>query len=88
MEEKKKCNYLNDYGMCSKSRRLVRCKPTTIDFCDEPVEIIEADQICANCSIWGNSGIYITKEQLQDLLNGKVAYYSDGEYGTFITVKE
>lgn len=53
----------------------------------EPVEMIEFEQVVDAQSAWGNTYSYITKEQLEDLQNGKLVYIDDGEYCHFIMMK-
>lgn len=38
-------------------------------------------------SSWGNSFCYITEEQIKALQEGKVLEHDDGEYGTFIILR-
>lgn len=37
-------------------------------------------------SCYGNSYVGITKENIRQLLEGKVLFYNDGEYVTFISL--
>lgn len=37
---------------------------------------------------WGHCKIWLTKEQVQALLDGKALGYDDGEYTTFFTLEE
>ena len=81
------CQYKTEDGKC-KAYNLCECKPSTIDWCNEPVKMIPVDCICKYASYWGNSYYFITEEQLEELKNGKVIYVYDGEYSNFIAVKK
>ena len=54
----------------------------------EPIKMIDANQVGAKSSPWGNTYCYITEEQLDELKNGKVIYVDDGEYCHFIVLKK
>lgn len=82
------CNLKTDNGNCTKWRCEKECKPSNIGWCDEPVEMIDSDEMCRYSSIFGNSYSYITNDQLKELQNGKAIYINDGEYGHFIMLKE
>lgn len=54
-------------------------------FCSiEPTE----EEIAKYSSKWGNRWVEITDEDIEDLRNGKILRYSDGEYATFVVLKE
>lgn len=83
------CRYKRDDGSCAKhgNRRDILCKPSSIDWCDDSVEMINADEMCIFSSPWGNSCSFITEEQIEELKQGKVIYVDDGEYCHFIALK-
>lgn len=85
----KQCKYKRDDGSCAKrgNRRDIPCRPSSLDWCDELVEMIDADEICILSSPWGNTYNFITEEQIKELKRGKVVYVDDGEYGHFIAFK-
>lgn len=71
---------------CTKYRKNGKCQPSSLEWCDEEMKVIEADQMCRYASIFGNNYFYITEEQIEALKSGKVLY-DGGEYGTFICLK-
>ena len=82
------CKHLTPEGLCKKWGSPGRpCKPSTIEWCDDPVCIIDEDRMCRDSSIYGNTYSYITLEQIDDLMDGKVAMIDDGEYKHFICLK-
>ena len=65
-----------------------KCVPMTIDnFLEESLDRCEIDQVCRNCSIFGNDLIAITDEDIEALKQGKVLYKLD-EYGLFLVYKK
>ena len=85
----KQCRYRREDGSCAKhgNRMDIPCKPSSLDWCDGPVEMIDADEICMCSSRFGNSLSFITEEQIEELKQGKVVYIDDGEYCHFIAFK-
>lgn len=81
------CDFKNSKGRCTKYDYPRECKPSTIDWCDEEVEMIEAYKMCMCRSIFGNTYSFITEDQIEDLKAGKVVYINDGEYCHFIACK-
>ena len=81
-----KCDLFKDKH-CTKYRKNGKCRPSDLEWCDEELKVIEADQMCRYSSIFGNSYFYITEEQLDALKEGKVLYEC-GEYGTFIALRK
>ena len=55
---------------------------------DENVEMVTVKEVNDVRSRWGNSYCYITEEQVEKLKQGMVVWHDDGEYGTFIVLKE
>lgn len=65
-----------------------KCVPTTIgDFEEGKLDQCEVDQVCRNCSIFGNDLIAITDADIEALKQGKVLYRLD-EYGLFLVYKK
>lgn len=56
-------------------------KPTDGDVCIVSMD----DKVDA---MWGLSSHYITEEQIDELKNGKVIYFCDGEYAHLIAMKK
>lgn len=83
------CKYLTSEGLCTKRGKdcKIPCKPSSIDWCDEPVDVIDESQMCADSSIYGNTFSYITLEQVDELMNGKVVEIDDNECMHFICLK-
>ena len=54
----------------------------------DTIQMVDANKVDALSSPWGNSYCYITEEQLEELKNGKIIYFNDGEYGNFIELKK
>ena len=81
------CDLKTKNGLCNKHGGRYKCRPTTSEDFDEPVEMIDVDRVCRKCSIFGNSLCYITEEQLRELMAGKAIYFSDDEYGWFLILK-
>ena len=54
---------------------------------EDEVEMIEIDEVEAAQSKYGNTFSVITRNQIEELLNGKVVYISDEEYGHFVKLK-
>lgn len=79
------CKFYNN-GYCKNIGQHALCKPTTINMCDEKLTTINPEEMCQHSSKYGNGFFIITKEQLEDLRNGKVLYAID-EYGTFIALE-
>lgn len=82
-----KCDLKTQDGNCTKWRYEKGCKPSNIDWCDEPVEMIDSDEMCKYSSIFGNTYSFITSDQLKELENGKAIYINDGEYCHFVMLK-
>lgn len=49
--------------------------------------VLDMRDVCGHRSVFGNSFYKITREQLQDLMDGKVLA-DVGEYGTFIILED
>lgn len=81
------CKFKSPDGHCTKWRKNGKCIPSDLSWCDEPVEMIQADRMCERCGIFGNTYSYITEEQLEELKNGEVVHINDGEYVHFIALK-
>lgn len=81
------CCYKSADGHCTKWRSNGKCEPSTVNWCDEPVDMIEVDRMCENSSIFGNTYNFITEEQLNELRAGKAIWVGDGEYCHFIILK-
>lgn len=54
----------------------------------ERFDVIEKEETQACFSLWGNSCVLLTKEDLKALSEGKVLHHYDGEYGTFVMLEE
>lgn len=80
------CDLKLENGCCNKWNRKSKCDPSTINWFDDHMEVIEINQVCRKSSIFGNYFYIITKEQIEALLEGKVLYACD-EYGMFIALK-
>lgn len=48
----------------------------------------ERNIINKHASPWGNSGVTITEEDIAALRAGKLLFYFDGEYGTFVKLQD
>lgn len=82
------CDLFKD-GHCTKYRKNGVCIPSEVTWCDEPMMVIEANQICRQSSIFGNYLLCITEEQIEALRNGKVLRNKDAEeYNVFIALKK
>lgn len=58
-----------------------------VDF-KEKFEQIENCAAASSCaSPWGNSYIVITEDDIAALRTGKILFYTDGDYGTFVKLK-
>lgn len=70
---------IRDWGNCD-------VEPRNNNVLDTSVVIIEASQIEDHSSIFGNEYCYITREQLDDVANGKIikVRVNGGEYQVFI----
>ena len=53
---------------------------------DKKIEMVNTDDKV--CSMWGMDAIYITREQIKELLDGKVGYSEDGEYAQLLYLKD
>lgn len=77
-----------NFDHCSKwGNRNNKCEPVTLEAFREEVDQCEMEQVCQNCSIYGNDFVLITDEDIEALKNGKVLYWID-EYGTFLAYKK
>ena len=82
------CKYKGENGRCKKYGSNGRlCKPSTRDWCDYPIDMIDDSRMCEMGSIFGNDYCYITESQLKELIDGKVICVGD-EYGTFILLRK
>lgn len=79
------CELYSD-SRCSRDRRR-KCKPSSLEWLDDSVEVIEPNQMCCKGSIFGNYYIGVTEEQLEALKNGKVLFTLN-EYGIFIGLRK
>lgn len=80
------CDLKLENGRCNKYGCKYKCEPSSINWFDDNMEVIEIDQVCRKSSIFGNYFYAITKKQIEALLAGKVLYDCD-EYGMFIALK-
>ena len=62
-------------------------RPLELSDFNTPVEVISLETAQGYRSCYGNNYISITKEDIQQLQNGKILYFDDEEYGTFIVLK-
>ena len=53
--------------------------------CHDYVTVIDDEQTVDTC--WGIGSVYVTSEQIKQLLDGKNLYFSDGEYAHIICLK-
>lgn len=83
------CRYKREDGSCAKhgNRRDIPCKPSSIEYFRDTVEMMDVKEMCIFSSPWGNSFNFITEEQIEELRHGKVVYVNDGEYCHFIALK-
>jgi cystathionine beta-lyase family protein involved in aluminum resistance len=58
-----------------------------LEWFDEPVKMISIEDVDGYQSRHGNTFSFITKSQVKELLEGKVIYIYDDEYGHFIKMK-
>lgn len=65
----------------------MKCKPSTLDWCDTCLQKCDVDRMCRKSSIFGNLYFYITDEDIKALKNGKILFHVD-EYGIFIGYKK
>ena len=79
------CKYRTEEGLCNGHKR---CTPLSLDACDEPVDMIQPVDMCANQSNWGNTYNYVTEEDIEALKSGKIIYINDGEYCHFIEFRQ
>lgn len=87
MEKNLECDLITVRGTCRKND-LMSCEKCRADkywFTDE-LSVCEIGDVCRKNSIFGNSYLKITKDQLKALKEGKVLYEID-EYGTFIILE-
>lgn len=56
--------------------------------CTDKMEIIESHQMDSKKSPWGNNFLRVDMSHITALLDGKVLFYHDGEYGTYIAYSE
>lgn len=67
-----------------KVRELYKCRSQNDGV--EPVEMVDVDDEID--PYWGLSSMVITEEQVEELKNGKVIYFSDGEYAHAIALEK
>ncbi|MCP3683899.1 MAG: hypothetical protein GY861_14545 [bacterium] len=64
-----------------------KCTPREVIKEDsDPVEIFSKDENVDE--MWGIGANFITLEQIEQLKNGKCAYFDDGEYAHIIFIKD
>lgn len=82
------CKGLLQNGKCkADERRYCTFDPQNANgLFDEALETIERGEICGRRSIFGNSYLTITAEQIEDLKAGRILLHF-GEYGTFIMLE-
>ena len=80
-----KCYLRTPNGKCRIDSRY-KCVPSTLEWFDDEFEVCEVDEVCRNCSPFGNSYIKLTENDIEQLRQGKVLYQM-GEYGTFIALE-
>lgn len=87
----KTCQFSVDNGKSCRrftwSQQPCRHAGMNLDDYDHPVGLIPIDDVCQNVSIYGNEFYFITPEQIDELLAGKVIHLDDGEYTNFIALK-
>ena len=91
MNEKHECPKVvkkGDCVWCANGGVCLRNGNGLLDFgevCEDSFSIIDKQDMCdAAESTYGNSYIRITEEDIQALRDGKVLFFEDGEYGTFV----
>ena len=91
MNEKCKGCDLYKKGHCIKYRSNGDAKPSDADWLDNVTEIdgefISIDRMCRKGSIFGNTYIGLTLEDIERLKKGEIIHIP-GEYGTFIGLNE
>ena len=81
------CRFYED-GKCIKGQSQCECKPwCPEDFFEGFGTFDTFEDACAASSIFGNSAVYITEEDIADLRNGKILMHDDGEYCTLVILK-
>lgn len=77
-------------GRCHKSyysrTKCENCRSDGSWFIDK-LQVCEVGEVCRRDSIFGNAYYTITREQLEQLEEGKVLFDA-GEYGTFIMLEK
>lgn len=62
---------------------------STLDWLDDPLTVIEPSDMITKQSAFGNGFYFITKDQLEELSQGKVLFdMINNEYGIFIGMKK
>lgn len=83
------CDLYKD-GYCTKYREAGECEPLSRDYLDSIERLkgsfITVDQMCSECSIFGNFFIGLTLEDIERIKNGEIVHIPD-EYGMFIGLK-
>lgn len=81
---------LYKHGYCTKYRKDGKCQTLGRDYLDSIEQLngsfITVDQMCRNCSIFGNFFIGLTLEDIERIKNGEIVHIPD-EYGIFIGLK-
>lgn len=82
---------LNKNGRCTKFERTFACKPSARDWLESIDALdgsyISVDKMCRYGSIFGNSHIGLTLDDIERIKNGEIVHIP-GEYGIFIGLKE
>ena len=85
---KPECDLFSN-GHCKKYDGRCSCEPSGLNWFEEDdtmLSVIEPDEMCRKEAIFGNNFLFIKKEQLDALQQGKVLFIG-GEYGTFIALE-
>ena len=62
-------------------------RPLALSDFDTKVEVISLKEAQSKRSVYGNNYISISPSDIQKLQDGKILYFDDDEYGTFIVLK-
>lgn len=81
-----KCVFWNEDDRCGRFESRPHCGGDRIfaSYYTDEFTALDPSETCEHMSIFGNSYLKITKAQIDELLDGKVLWYDDGEYGTFV----
>lgn len=87
------CNGCDLYvdGHCIKFRKNGKCNPSNRDWMDSIEknggEFISVDKMCRKGSIFGNTFVGLTLEDIERIKSGEIVHIPN-EYGTFIGLME